>query len=292
MAQADDSALAKMRAEAVGQELDEELAARYLVKEQYDWTISRPEGDIHVYVYVPEKQIKGAPAFVNMHGGGFVKGYRGRDIVFSRNMAYNTRHLVIDVDYRTAPEKKYPYALHEGYDAIKAVLARAGELGIDPERVILSGQSAGANLITGIAFLAKEKQEFVIAKLLLAYPPMDLLTDPMDKPFSDTEDGKKRAEAGRLYNDWYIDPERRGEICASPILASADDLKGLPPFVIMTAEKDSLGREAEEFALKLIRAGVTVTARRFPGAGHGFLVRRNAGFEQAEQMIFDAVAAV
>lgn len=292
MAQTDDQALAKMRAEAVGQELDEELAARFPVKEQYDLTIPRAEGDIHVYVYVPENQLEGAPAFVNMHGGGFVKGYRGRDIVFSRNMAYHTRHLVVDIDYHTAPEKKYPYALHEGYDAVTYILAHAAELQIDPERVILSGQSAGANLITGIAFMAKEKKEFTIAKLLLAYPPLDLQTDPADKPFSDTEDGKKRAEAGRLYNDWYIDKERRCEIMASPILANAEQLRGLPPFVIMSAENDSLGREAEEFALMLIRAGVPVTAKRFLGAGHGFLVRRNSGFEEAEAMIFDAVASV
>lgn len=147
-------------------------------------------------------------------------------------------------------------------------------------------------MITGIALLAKEKTDFKIAQMILAYPPLDLYTDPGEKPFQNTEEGRKRAETGKLYNEWYIDPGRRREIYASPVFAAEEQLKGLPPFLILTAEKDPLGAEAESFALQLIRAGVPVAARRFLGAGHGFLVRRNAGFEEAEKMIFGVVEKI
>jgi len=284
-----DDALKKMREQSAGIELDEELAAQFPVEKQYELAVPGEEGDIRVHMYEPIGRKAGGPLIVNMHGGGFVKGYRGRDVVFSRNLACHTGCLVADVDYQIAPEKKYPYAMMEGYEVVKYFYERAEEFGICQNKIILSGQSAGANLITGIALLAKEKQEFVIAGLILAYPPLDLVTDPVEKPFSDTKEGRERAEAGRLYNQWYIDPERAGEIYASPVLGEKSRFSGLPPFMILSAEFDPLGEEAERFAWKLIQAGVIVMAKRFLGAKHGFLVRRNAGFLEAERMIFDMV---
>lgn len=283
--------LEEVRQSAVGKELDEALAAQFPVKEQYDLQLPREEGDVHVYVYVPEDLRPDAPAIMNMHGGGFVKGYRGRDIVFSRSLAYHTGHLVIDVDYTTAPERQYPYALEEGYYTAKYFCEHAATYGIAPGRIIVSGCSAGANMVTGINFLAQDRKEFEIVQTVLAYPPLDLFSDPLAKMPNASDAVKEFAARGQLYNDWYVDKQYRKDICVSPVFAPIERLRGLSPFLILTAENDNLCAEGEEFGQHLIAAGVTVTIRRTLGAGHGFLVRRQPGFEQAEELFFRTVRA-
>ena len=163
---------------------------------------------------------------------------------------------------------------------------------VDPERIILSGASAGANLIIAIALRAKKTQDFRIAQMILAYPPLDLVTDPEEKLLSRTPEELEGVETARLYNDWYAPAERRGEIECSPVYATAEDLIDLPPMAVITASEDVLCAEAEKFALKLVQAGVVVTARRVFGAKHGFLMRRAAGFEKAEEVYFRAVRNV
>ena len=93
----------------------------------------------------------------------------------------------------------------------------------------------------------------------------------------------------KVYNDWYVEPERRKEICASPVYASKEELTDLPPFTILAAEHDTLCQEALEFARKLVEAGVTVTAKKIKGARHGFLVRRTEGYLEGEALFFSAL---
>lgn len=284
-----DDDLKRIRENAVGIELDEELARQFPVKRQYEVQMPTRHGSVRVYVFRPLGEEKEAcPVIINFHGGGFVKGYRGRDTLFSRNLACHTGCVVMDVDYKTAPEQKYPYALEEGYDAVEYIFAHSQEFGIDGKRIILSGQSAGGNLVTGVALMASEKGAFPIRLVILSYPPLDLARDPGGKRLADQD--PERVETARLYNDWYIDENRRQEIYASPVYAPKEKLKGLPPFLIITAEKDPLGDEAEQFARQLLEAGVSVTAKRVAGAKHGFLVRRSQGFEVAEKLIFETVS--
>lgn len=287
-----DKALEEVFANAVGVELDEELAAQFPVKEQYEVFVPNGLGDenTRVCMYEPLNRRSVTPIIINGHGGGFVKGYRGRDIVFSRNLAFHTGCLVADIDYKTAPEKKYPYALNEMYAVIKYFSDHHEKYRIDPKRIIVSGCSAGGTLAVGAALMAKERKEFSIAQLILAYPPLDLATDPADKPLIVALEGEKRVEISRNYNNWYIDPERRREIYSSPSCATVEQLEGLPPTLIVFGGKDGLSAEAAKFAADLVQANVLVTARRFPEAGHGFLVRRNGGFEAAERIIFDTCA--
>lgn len=287
-----DKELERVRAEAVGIELDEELAARFPVKSRQRIDIPGDEADICVYLYEPENRTGITPLIINMHGGGFVKSYRGRDVILSQNIAWHTGCLVADVDYKTAPEQKYPYAQMEGYRVVEYFRVHGAQYRIDPDRIILSGQSAGANLIMGIAMRFLSRQECPVCQLIMAYPPLDLYKDPMEKLFAESEEDKKMAVNGRLYNEWYIDEEHRRESFASPVYASEEELKGLPPVMILTGGLDSLGEEAERFAYQLIRAGVPVTAKRFLTARHGFLARRNSEFAEAEKMIFDVVKRI
>lgn len=280
-----DKNLERVRENAIGKELDEELARQFPVKERQEVQIPTRHGEVKVYVYRPvtERQ-EPLPVIVNFHGGGFVKGYRGRDTLFARNLTFHTDCVVMDVDYKIAPEKKYPYAMEEGYDAAVYIAEHDKEFGIDRSRILLSGQSAGGNLAAGIAIMAQKSKEFSPVLVMLAYPPMDLAKDPGEKRYGDQD--PDRVEMARLYNDWYIEAGRREEIYASPVYASPKDLEGLPPFLVITAEKDVLGEEGEKFAYQLLEAGVTVTAKRVMGATHGFVVRRSQGFEEAENLIF------
>ena len=272
--------------------MDEELAARFPVKSRQKLEIPGDEADITVYLYEPENRTGVTPLIINLHGGGFVKSYRGRDIILSQNFAWHTGCLVADVDYKTAPEKKYPYAQMEGYRVVEYFYQHAEQYRIDPQRIILSGQSAGANLIIGIAMRFLRREEHPVCQLIMAYPPLDLYKDPMEKPFTESEEEKKMAINGRLYNDWYIDEELRRESYASPVYASEEELRGLPPVLLLTGGLDSLGEEAERFTYQLIRAGVPVTAKRFLTAKHGFLARRNSEFVEAEKMIFDVIKQI
>lgn len=282
-----ESDLERVRKNAVGKELDEELVKQFPVKRQYEVQIPTRHGEVHCYVFVPMAGEGKLPAIVNFHGGGFVKGYRGRDILFSRNLACHTNCTVIDVDYKVAPEYQYPYALEEGYDAVNYILTHEETFGIDRRKIFLSGQSAGGNLATGITLMAKEKKEFSVLLTMVSYPPLDLAKDPAKKRFADLE--TERVETARLYNDWYIEKSRRTELYASPVYASREKLTGLTPFLIITAQKDTLSEEAEKFAYQLIEAGVTVTAKQIRSAVHGFLVRRSEGFGTAEKLIFGMV---
>ena len=223
-----DKELERVRAEAVGIELDEELAARFPVKSRQKLEIPGDEADITVYLYEPENRTGVTPLIINLHGGGFVKSYRGRDIILSQNFAWHTGCLVADVDYKTAPEKKYPYAQMEGYRVVEYFYQHAEQYRIDPQRIILSGQSAGANLIIGIAMRFLRREEHPVCQLIMAYPPLDLYKDPMEKPFTESEEEKKMAVNGRLYNDWYIDEELRRESYASPVYASEEELRCAP----------------------------------------------------------------
>lgn len=282
-----ESDLERIRKNAVGKELDEELARQFPVKRQYEVQIPTRHGEVHCYVFVPMTGEGKLPVIVNFHGGGFVKGYRGRDILFSRNLACHTNCTVIDVDYKVSPEYQYPYAIEEGYDAVNYILSHEETFGIDRRKLFLSGQSAGGNLATGITLMAKEQKEFSVLLTMLSYPPLDLAKDPAKKRFAELE--AERVETARLYNDWYIEKSRRMELYASPVYASREELAGLTPFLIITAQKDTLSEEAETFAYQLIEAGVTVTAKQIRSAVHGFLVRRSEGFETAEKLIFDMV---
>ncbi len=285
--------LKAVREAAHGLEADQEYLKTVPVKEKYDMEIENSMGEkTLVHVYVPEDVQDNAPVLINLHGGGFVKGYRGRDMEFGQNYAYHSGCILLDVDYKIAPEKMFPYALEECYSVVKYVSNHAEELKIDKNKIILMGESAGGNMAIGVNILNKERKDFSIRQLIVCYPPMDLDKDPVEKVVTGEERDIKYAETARKYNEWYVGDHDHKDKLVSPIFAGAEDLSEFPPTFVFTGEKDSLGKEGEDFALKLIRAGVTVTAKRFMGANHGFLVRRIDGADVAEKLIFDRVEEI
>jgi acetyl esterase len=243
-------------------------------------------GETHIYVHFPVIGEGPHPLYINIHGGGFVKGHKKRDTLLCRKIAHTLNCAVLDIDYKIAPEERFPYALHECYDIVKWAYNNPKLLNIDSKRIAVGGHSAGGTLTAGLAMMANKTKEFSIILQILDYPPLDLYTDPILKKSSEQAIPVDRA---RAYNDLYIDESDRNNPLASPVYASVDMLKGLPPALVLTAELDSLCEEAEKYAAMMIEAGVPVTTRRFLGSEHGFLTMCKAGYAEAEKMIIDAL---
>ncbi len=277
-----------LRENGAGKTLPEEQLNLFHAGYEEERMIPVRSGTAHIYYYAPAKEGK-FPLFINLHGGGFIKGHRDQDTVFCRNIVENSGYCVVDIDYHTAPEKKYPYALEESYDVVKHIYAHPEDFHADLEKVVIAGHSAGGNLVAGIQFLAQREKAFQPSLLILDYPPLDFLTDPEDQRYVHAPDMRIPVDRARKYNEWYIDPERVYEVTASPVVASKADLSGFPPTVMIFAERDSLTEAGIHFAAKLMDAGVTVFAKRVKGTAHGFTVRRAEGFEIAEKMIFDSL---
>lgn len=239
-------------------------------------------GDALAYfAYCGEKE-KVTPLVINMHGGGFIRSRTESDELFCRKLVHALECKTLDLDYRVAPEFPFPTGLHECYDVVKWAFEHAAELGADPGKIILMGHSAGGNLVAGITMMALESKEFMPALNVMDYPPLDLYTEPGDKP----QRGKSvPAERARLYNLYYCERELQNNYLASPYYATEEQVTGFPATLVITAGEDSLCTEAEEFALKVARAGSEVTMKRFLGCGHGFTIYGMPGAEEAFALI-------
>ncbi len=285
--------LDQVRGEAVGKHLSKEELERFHAGWEEERQIPTRHGETHVYLYGPGKKREGTyPLLINLHGGGFVKGHRDQDVVFCRNMVENSGYVVVDIDYHTAPEYRYPYALEESYDVVKYVADHPEEFQADAGKMVLAGHSAGGNLVCGIQFMALKSGDFSPAYLILDYPPLDFVRDPEEFRYARAPFIRILPDQMRMYQQWYIDQDRVKEITASPIQAAKYELEQFPPVLLLMAEEDSLTEDCIHFASKLMEAGVTVLAKCVKGCGHGFTVRRSPGYETAEEMIFEVLKKV
>lgn len=240
-------------------------------------------GDSPVWLSQPEGGAENDVLIINFHGGGFIRERTPNDELFCRKLNHALGCTVADVDYRIAPDNPYPAAAWESYDVIRHFFDRAEAYQTDPGKIILTGHSAGGNLVIGAVMRANEEGgAFHPLGLVSEYPPLDLYTDPEDKP---RRGAGIPAERARLYNLYYCDRERQKEPYASPYYAAPEQLEGFPPSLIITAGQDDLCTEAEDFALRLAQAGNEVTLKRFPGVSHAFTIYRKAGHEAGFQLI-------
>jgi len=225
-------------------------------------------GDAPVVVHIPEREVAHPlPVFVNLHGGGFVMGDPKMDDPWCRVIADRAECIVINVDYVLAPEHKFPAPVYQSYEVVKWIAEHAEELNIDATRIAVGGHSAGGNLAAAICLLNKERgDELNIVYQVLDYAPLDLATDPEQKPqFPEAIPN----DISRIFNACYLEhPEDARNPLASPVFASS--LSGLPSALVITAERDSLAAEAVGYAKHLEEAGVHVTAKQYAGAAHGF----------------------
>ncbi len=284
-----DRLVAEIRASGVGTKVEPEMLTMFPVRSMEERNIPTRCGTTHVYVYQPEAEGNGLlPLFVNIHGGGFVKGHREQDVVFCTNICRNARCVVVDIDYVTAPEQQFPYALHQCYDVVRYCYEQPEEFGIDKDRIVVGGHSAGGNLTAALNLMNVQEPAFQVKLAFLDYTPTDLYSPPELKRNSYSIP-RLQPDRMRLYNDLYVEPADRLSPFASPLYAPEFMLEKMPPILCFTCGKDPLCDEGEAFAFKLIQAGVPVTAKRFPNSSHGFLVRRKEEFAEGEKILLQAL---
>jgi acetyl esterase len=253
-----------------------------------DRKIPGAAGEITVRIYQP----RGAgvkPVLVYFHGGGWVIGSLDSHDAVCRELADGAGCVVVSVDYRMAPEHRYPASPDDCYAATKWVSANAASLGADPKRLAVGGDSAGGNLSAVVAQMARDKGGPAIRFQLLIYPVTD--ADFTRRSYVDNAEGYLLTTAAmHWFWDHYIPSKpQRMEPYASPIRAA--DLSGLPPAWVCTAEFDPLRDEGEAYAQRLQQAGVSTTLTRFDGLIHGF-ISMGVAAPKAQAAVDEAVAAL
>ena len=208
------------------------------------------------------------PLLVYFHGGGWVVGSVAVSDPFCRALANASGCAVVSVEYRLAPEDRFPAAADDAYAATRWSADHAADLGIDASRIAVGGSSAGGNLAAVVALMARERGTPSIAFQLLHVPVVDHDFDTPSYRANGAGFGLT-LKGMRWFWDLYApDPKMRDEPYASPLRAK--DLSGLPPAHVVTAECDPLRDEGKAYATRLQKAGVAATYVEYPGMVHGF----------------------
>ena len=230
-----------------------------------DRTIPGSEADIGVRIYRPGEERTGVVLY--FHGGGWVIGGLDSHDETSRHICSGSGQTVVSVDYRLAPETRYPGAVTDCFDATAWVAANADELGVDAGRLAVAGDSAGGNLAAAVAQKARDRGGPAIAFQLLIYPVTNADFDTASC-LENAEGYFLTRKSMQWFWDHYApDPESRSEPYAAPLLGNLD---GLPPALVQTAEFDPLRDEGEAYAEALRAAGCEVELTRYDGLIHGY----------------------
>ena len=231
-----------------------------------------PSAQVALRILRPQKAQAPLPVIVYIHGAGWVFGSTQTHDRLVRELAVGAGAAVVFPVYRLCPEVSYPTALEECYMVARWVARRGQEHGLDAERLAVAGDSVGGNMATVITLLSRERGGPDIRLQLLFYPVTDAAFDTASY-HQFAEGYHLRRDAMMWFWDQYTrDPSERNEITASPLRAGVAQLKRLPPALIVTAEADVLRDEGEAYANKLREAGVRVTAARFQGTIHDFVM--------------------
>ena len=234
-----------------------------------DRAIPGPAGDLRVRIYRPDPGAGALPALVYYHGGGHVIGNLDTHDAVARNLCNGAGCVVVSVDYRLAPEHKFPAAAEDAYAAVRWCAAQGAEIGIDPGRIAVGGDSAGGNLAAVAALMARDAGGPAIRLQVLVYPVTDYACDTASYHTYAVGYGMLEAQSMRWFRDHYLRGEAdRLDWRAAPLRAG--DLSGLPPALVLTAQCDVLHDEGEAYAHRLQAAGVDVEYRDCEGMIHGF----------------------
>ncbi|BAL89812.1 hypothetical protein AMIS_45920 [Actinoplanes missouriensis 431] len=230
-----------------------------------------PSGTVSIRILRPAGD--GAlPAVLYIHGAGWVFGDAGTHDRLVRELAHRSGAAVVFVNYSRSPEAHYPVAIEECYAVLEWIAAHGAAHDLDPERIAVAGDSVGGNMSAAVTLMAKQRSGPELAAQLLFYPVTDASFDTGS--YHEFAQGYwlRRDSMQWYWNQYTTDERARAEITASPLRATPGQLAGLPPALVILAEADVLRDEGEAYAGKLRAAGVPVTAVRYQGIVHDFVM--------------------
>ena len=252
-----------------------------------------PTGFVQARVVRPVDAEGPLPVVLYIHGAGWVFGNAHTHDRLVRELAVGARAAVVFPEYDLSPEAQYPVAIEQNYAVARWIVTDGAANGLDAGRIAVAGDSVGGNMSAALTLMAKQRGDVPLVQQVLFYPVTDAAFDT-GSYHQFAEGYFLRRDAMQWFWDQYTtDENQRAEITASPLRADTEQLVGLPPALVITAEADVLRDEGEEYAAKLRQAGVPVTAVRYQGIIHDF-VMLNALREThaAEAAISQAIVAL
>ncbi|MEV4101722.1 alpha/beta hydrolase [Nonomuraea sp. NPDC049649] len=242
------------------------------VDEEWITVEGGPTGSVQARIVRPKGATGPLPVVIYIHGAGWVFGNAHTHDRLVRELAVGAGAAVVFPEYDRSPEHRYPVAIEQNYAVARWVVTKGADLDLDASRIAVAGDSVGGNMAAALTLMAKERGDVPLVQQVLFYPVTDASFD--------TGSYHRFAEGYFLRRDgmqWFwdqytTDEKQRAEITASPLRATLDQLTGLPPALVITAEADVLRDEGEAYAAKLRAAGVPVVATRYLGVIHDFVM--------------------
>jgi acetyl esterase len=229
-----------------------------------------PTGEVSLRIYRPKGAKAPLPAVMYFHGGGWILGSKNTHDRLLRDLVNGTNAAFVFVNYTPSPEAQFPVPNEQAYAATKYIAEHGKEFGLDSSRLAVAGDSAGGSMTAVVAQLAKERKGPAIRYQVLFYPVTD--GSLSQKTYEEFGNGLwlTKAAMSWMWDAYAPNKEDRKKSAASPLQATTEQLKGLPPALVIVDENDILRDEGEAYARKLIQAGVDVTAVRVLATFHDF----------------------
>ncbi|MES4905855.1 MULTISPECIES: alpha/beta hydrolase [unclassified Streptomyces] len=242
------------------------------VEEEWITVTGGPTGSVRARIVKPAGATGELPVILYIHGAGWVFGNAHTHDRLVRELAVGAGAAVVFSEYDRSPEARYPVAIEQNYAVAQWVVREGASKGLDGTRLAVAGDSVGGNMTAALTLMAKERGDVPLVQQVLFYPVTDANFDTGSYHQFATGYFLRRDGMQWFWDQYTTDEAQRAEITASPLRATTEQLTGLPPALVITAEADVLRDEGEAYANKLREAGVAVTAVRFQGIIHDFVM--------------------
>lgn len=252
-----------------------------------------PTGSVRARVVRPAGATGTLPVILYIHGAGWVFGNAHTHDRLVRELAVGANAAVVFPEYDLSPEARYPVAIEQNYAVARWVVEQGASKDLDSSRLAVAGDSVGGNMTAALTLMAKQRGDVPLVQQVLFYPVTDAAFDTGSYHQFATGYFLRRDGMQWFWDQYTTDEAERAQITASPLRATTEQLTGLPPALVITGEADVLRDEGEAYANKLREAGVPVTAVRFQGIIHDFVMlnalRETHAAEAAISMAVDTL---
>ncbi|MFD6296725.1 alpha/beta hydrolase [Streptomyces sp. NPDC060235] len=246
--------------------------AKPVVDEEWITVSGGPTGSVRARIVKPAGTTDTLPVILYIHGAGWVFGNAHTHDRLVRELAVGARAAVVFPEYDLSPEARYPVAIEQNYTVARWIVEQGAGKGLDASRIAVAGDSVGGNMTAALTLMAKERGDVPLVAQVLFYPVTDANFETGSYHQFATGYFLRRDGMQWFWDQYTTDENQRAEITASPLRATTEQLTGLPPALVITGEADVLRDEGEAYANKLREAGVPVTAVRYQGIIHDFLM--------------------